>query len=193
MSKALVNRTLTNPLNESFYFKWDSVEYEVPARSTVTLINYLAEHGAKHLAKKILLNAGRYNDVIQNDKRVAKAISFGEKQFIADAFIDRDEHIVDLDKIVKDAASPSVADNGAVKQKRAAQKLPAIGKVEVKSQKVVSEKKVEGIPPNNAPVSSEDKDRLALITEFEEMKIKKAWVNPATKDRYLELKKLLNR
>lgn len=42
-------RSLLNPLNIPFVFKWGGVEYTVPAKTAKVFPGYLAVHGAKHL------------------------------------------------------------------------------------------------------------------------------------------------
>lgn len=106
--KPIGTRTVTNPLDEDFTWTWDKIPYTVPARSTVSFVDYLAEHLAKHLATKILIEKGRFMDIIKNDKRIGSAVSQNEHQHVITALLDRDNEQIDLDSLVKKAkAAPT--------------------------------------------------------------------------------------
>jgi len=113
--ETLQNKTVTNPLDEPFVCMWDGTGYEIPARATVSMVGYLAEHLAKHLAKKILINKGRYEDIIKNDKRIGTAITGGELSHVADALLNRDGEVLDLDVLVAEAKKADPGDKSLPK------------------------------------------------------------------------------
>lgn len=63
-------RSLYNPMNITFVFSWDKIEYRVPSKQAVTLPNYLARHGAEHLAKYIFNHNGRLEDTLLPDGKI---------------------------------------------------------------------------------------------------------------------------
>ena len=98
--QAIGVRKLTNPLPEEFEFMWDGVPYIVPAMSTKSFADYIAIHGAKHLANKILIEKGRFEDIIRNDKRISHPVTAGEKQTLMDALLDRDDEVMNIDEVL---------------------------------------------------------------------------------------------
>lgn len=103
MSEDLTIRTVMNPLNETFYFKWDGKEYEIPANTTKAFVGYLAGHAAKHLAKKILQKNGRFADQMHGDTRVYNAVTTGEIVEIMNSLVDRDDKELDISKVMEKA------------------------------------------------------------------------------------------
>ena len=110
MGDRITTRSVTNPLDETFEFLWDGVPYEIPARKTVPYVDYIAVHAAKHLAYKILISLGKFDDVIKGDgRRIGSSVSKGMAEEIRAALLDRDGEHLDLEKIIK-AASGAMTD-----------------------------------------------------------------------------------
>lgn len=102
MGEQYTSRSVTNPLDETFYFKWDNVPYEIPARKTIHLAGFLAVHAAKHLAYKILIGSGRLHDTIKADGKIAagQALPRGEAESVAMALLDRDGESLNVKEIL---------------------------------------------------------------------------------------------
>lgn len=116
---SLKNISVTNPLNEPFVHRWDGTWYELPASKTVSMVGYLAEHMAKHLAVKILNNKGRFKDVLSGDKRIGTAVTSGEIQHVMEALLNRDGSVLDIDEVLAiakkaDPVSKDLPDGAAV-------------------------------------------------------------------------------
>jgi len=114
MSQRITQRTVTNPLNEPFTFGWDSVPYTIPAKSTVMLVDFLAVHAAKHLADRLLIDSGKYEDEIRGDKRVYKAVTENQLNLVMDALLDREDEKINLDEILKEPSSNEFEGKGEV-------------------------------------------------------------------------------
>jgi len=50
----LMPTKIYNPLGEEFWFKWDGIDYSIPAKSSKEFPEFMARHAAKHLAMKIV-------------------------------------------------------------------------------------------------------------------------------------------
>lgn len=180
MAEILSNRTISNPLDEEFRFRWDKVEYVIPPRSTMSYVGYLAEHAAKKLADKILIQKGRFEDVIRNDKIIGHAVSMGERVAVKEALLDREEKYIDLDAIVINAkAKPAKVDHLPVGEVAAVVEEKPVGTIQVTPP--------EGEPVEDSPPEKDNKSRFAELKE-------KGWVrlNKDEKKEYQELKKIFD-
>ena len=88
--------TLSNPLDEDFTFYWNKVPYTVPAMSTKPFPYFLAFHGGKHLADRILISKGRLEDLVDANgihKQGSKLPVAGDREAIALWLIDQELEI----------------------------------------------------------------------------------------------------
>lgn len=56
-------RTLTNPTGKKFTFHWGGKPYSVGAGETRAFPEFIALHGAKHLAEELLVQKGKEKEV----------------------------------------------------------------------------------------------------------------------------------
>lgn len=169
MSEIVKNKTLTNPLEEPFRFMFNNNEYEIPAKSTVSMVGFMSVHAARHLAQKILLNKGRYEDVIKNDKRVGSAVGLGEVQHVQKALLDRDEEVIDLDEILEVAKNKPTDKSLPVGKPVTVIEDKPVGKIEV-----VKKEEKEGEAPKV--------DLSNAVTRFAELK-EIGWANLSKEQR----------
>lgn len=59
-----------NPTDQNFVGTWDGESYDIPAKSTKFFTSYIAEHFAKHLVNKILLE--RFDNLCQEHSSSTK-------------------------------------------------------------------------------------------------------------------------
>ena len=131
-----------------------------------------------------MINKGRYNDVIKNDKRTYSAVGLGEIKFVADSLLDRDDEVIDLDQIMdkskkegmKRTAVPKGETLGMVREK-------PIGKAKVKGETPAEEPKEE--PKEEVPGNKDADEFMALKSAWPKLK-------GEPRKRYFELKKKLN-
>lgn len=168
MSRVLQTKTLSNPLDEVFIFKWDGNPYSVDAKSTAIMPDFIAVHGARHLADVILRNKGRMKDLMKDGQRVARPLGGTERQHVMAALLDREDHIMDLDEVV-DSAAKSAGDAVVLEKGKAAMQK-TISKIEV-----VSKKDEEAIAPHGdtgvatPSVVGDDSEVKAAAAKAEEL------------------------
>lgn len=184
MTKPLTNRTVLNPLPTDFRFRWDKQWYEIPARSQVTMINYLAEHAAKHLAKKIVIGKGAFVDSILEGKLKGQALNKGSIPYLAECLLDC-QSLPDIDVIYKLAKKKGEDAPDEENGEKVSRQTP----IQVFDETAKSEANTKV-----SDLSNDSEDEL-LLTEFNLLKDKKVWLgkDKKLKERYRELKDMLSK
>lgn len=114
----LTTVTVTNPMKEDFECMWGKQIIRIPALKTITLALPFAEHAAKHLANKVLLSGGRFNDFLHKDKVVSRPVSRSFRIELAKSFINMDADISVKDVILKANDLMQAENNTATKKAR---------------------------------------------------------------------------
>jgi hypothetical protein len=86
-------RTVTNPLNVPFTHTWGGTPFTVEAGKTQQFPGHIAIHLAKHLADFILINLGRFHDILRGDKLVAQTMTRKERGEVMQALLDRETSV----------------------------------------------------------------------------------------------------
>ena len=90
--------SLSNPTQNDFTFHWAKEPYTVPAMGSKLFPRFIAEHGAMHLAKRIMIDGGKYQDKIQGTERVPSLI-------LATDFLDIEKKLIQNSDAIADIAS----------------------------------------------------------------------------------------
>lgn len=98
MAEQLTSRTVYNPLPEDFVFNWDNVSYTIPAGGKLSAVHFVCVHGAKHLAKTILIRKGAFEDKMNGDKRSGRSVPQSRVEAIMSQLLDRNDDL-DFDQI----------------------------------------------------------------------------------------------
>ena len=172
--------TLTNPLPEDFEFQHDKQWYKISAFKTVSMPAFLAVHGAKHLANKILIHKGKFADVFEDGKRKGGlSVNMGERNYIAKQMLNIKESELDLDEIIEESKNaPKKKDLEEGKPKAAITETP-VGTVVVKGVEKKEEKKVDTRDP---------KDVTPDQARYEELKARWPKVNKDERAEYKQLR-----
>ncbi len=173
--------TLTNPLPEDFVFRHNKVPYRVPTFKTVNMPAFLAVHGAKHLANKILIHKGKFADIFENGKRTGGLpVDMGSRDYIAKQLLNIKKPELDLDEIIeKSKDAPKKKDLESGKPTAAITESP-VGTVVVKgAEKAGADKKVDTRDP---------KDVSPKQARYEEIKALWPKVNKEIRAEYKQLK-----
>ena len=191
MSKEFKLVTLTNPLPEAFEFRLDKQPYRVPAFKTVSMPMFLAVHGAKHLANKILIHKGKFADIFDGDKRTGGlAIDMGTRDYIAKQLLDIKKSELDLDEIIEDSKNaPKKKDLESGKPIAAITETP-VGTITVKGAEKAGEEKVKKVEPKEKKPKGKSKGKKEQTPKARYKELKNRWpkVNAEERAEYRQLK-----
>lgn len=112
-------RSVTNPLEEDFTHAWNGEPYTIPAGETKSFPEFLAVHLAKHLADKIMIQGGRYEDKINQmtGRHTARSVGKPEKTELMNYLLDAEKQI-DVVEGLEQAARKAAGGSTEVKVKK---------------------------------------------------------------------------
>ena len=178
--------TVTNPTAKDFTTQWNKFPIVIPANSFVSLPENIARHAAKHLAQRILLDGGRYEDVYDGQKVTSRAVSRDFRGQLAENLINRDLD-VDVDAVFDKVSGLLSKESGVEQGKEVKRRARAEGKPITTLEKPVVDNEDETV--EDETVEDEDKAEWERLQAVGYNSLK----TPEERARYSELKAIFKK